>query len=166
MVRKLLIGLVALVVLAIGVFVAREFLKSEEARIRERFARLASTVSKEKKEKPIAMLHLTRSFRTLFADPCTIDGARRSISGSYSPRELASLVVRGRQSFSELSLAFSDLKITLRNNRTADAVFTAFVRGTRGGGSFREAREVKATLSKEESGWVFSDIEVVQVLRK
>lgn len=166
MVKKVIIGLIGITLPVIGVFVALDFLESEEARIRERFSRAASIVSKEGEEKPIAMLGLTRSLKTLFADPCTIDAPRRSISGRFSPQELASLVARGRQSFTDLSLTFHDLDITLRDKTTADTVFTALLRGSKGGQNFREVREMEATLIRKDGEWLFSNIEVVEVLRK
>ncbi len=166
MVKKLIISLMLLALTAIALFYAAGLLTSEETKIRERFSRTASVIHRDEEEKPIANMVIARSLQTLFADPCTVNAPSRSISQDYTPRELASLIIRARQPFKDLSLSFHDLKITIRDETTADAVFTALLRGTREGRSFREAREMKAKLKKHDRRWLFTRIKVVQVLRK
>lgn len=166
MVKKLFIGLTALALLAIGIFGAIHLLQSEKSRIRDRFSQAASIMNKDEEEKPITMLALVPSLQKLFADPCKLDFPSRSISGSYSPRELAQLALRWRKRFETLSLSFHDPDITLQDSKTADAVFTILVRGTRDGREFQEAREVEAILRKQEGRWVFARARVIQVLRK
>ncbi len=166
--KKIVIVLVAVVAGMAGYMAAVRFFTTEEARIRGKFREAASIVSKAGEEENIAMIGVTRLLENLLADPCSIEITRTSLSGSYSPRELASLVARGRGTFEELELSFHDLDITLRGESRADVIFTAHLTGKRAREErIREIREMEATLVKnEDQDWVFSKINVKEVLRK
>jgi hypothetical protein len=86
---------------------------------------------------------------------------------SFTPVEISSYAANSRIAFSELSLKFYDLNIEFPEKGLATVLLTAKLKGKLMGGDFvDETREVQCVLKKTDRRWLFSEIEVVEVLKK
>ncbi len=145
-------------------------LPSEEKRVRKQFDLLSQYVSKEPGEDLFSTANRVRNTVRLFVDPCEfrIEGdSFYSLTGKYSREEMAGYVLRGRSYFSALSLKFHDLKIEFPERGIAKVRLTARLSGkSTSGENVDEAREFLSVLQKIEKKWLFSQFEVVEVLKR
>jgi hypothetical protein len=75
--------------------------------------------------------------------------------------------LRGRLHFSQLHLKFYDFQITFPGESIAHIQLTARLTGkTKAGEAVNEAHELDCLLKKVEKKWLFSQIGVVEVLKK
>ena len=166
MVRLKYIIIGALVVVA-GIGVALYLSPSEEKKVKKQFRLLAEWVSKEQGESPITMAYKIKNIGALFDGTCEFNIPAYSLSGSYTPEEISSYAAQGRLSFSQLDLKFYDLDIVFQEKRIAKVTLTAKVTGKSSSGEYlNEAHELESLLKKVEKRWLFSKIEVVEVLKK
>ena len=164
---KLRYIITACAVMIIAVWVAVHLVPSEENKVKKQFALLAELVSKGSDEKPLAMIEKTQRIRSLFADTCVLKVSINSLSGSYSPEEIAAYATRVRAYFVRLSLRFYDLDIGFPETDTAEVMLTAKLTGSlMDGARVNEIREVACTLTKAGTTWLFSNFEVVEVLTR
>ena len=90
-----------------------------------------------------------------------------SFSGNYTPEEISGYASSGRLSLSQLDLKFYDLDITFPEEGVAKVSLTARVIGKSSSGEYiDEAHELESLLKKVEKKWLFSKVEVVEVLKK
>lgn len=154
-------------VLVLAVALITSFSESEEKRVKKRFALLAGWVSKEPGETAFTMAQKVRKIGGLFAERCTLQAPLDGVSGVYSPDEISRYAARARLPFSKLSIDFYDVDIDFPEERTARAVLTGRATGRlKGGEGVDEVRELQCVLEKVENKWLFTDFEVVQVLKK
>ena len=159
--------LVAALVVIIGIVVVRDLSQSDERRVRTQFDRLSEWVSKESGESVFTTSHKMKSIATLFADPCEFKADVISFTGSYTPEEVSRFTAQGRFYFSELSLKFYDLKIDFIEEGRANVTLTATLKGrTKGGEDVDATHEVVSLLTKVDDQWLFSQFEVIEVLKK
>ena len=159
--------LIAGLVIIVGAVAAFYLFQSEEKKVRKQFRLLSEWVSKDAGENLIVMAHKTKSIGTLFAENCRLKSPFESISGVYTPEEITSYAARGRIHCSQLSLKFYDLSIRFPEKSVARVTLTAKLAGRSSSGeSFDETREIECSLKKVEKRWLFSEFEVVEVLRK
>jgi hypothetical protein len=159
--------IITLVVVGLGLFAVVYFSPSEEKRVRKQFDLLSEYVSRDPDENTIAMAHKMQKLGSLFDDSCDLKIAVEVLSGTYTREEIASYAARGRARFSKLSLGFHDLEVTFPESGVAKVSLTARLTGrTRAGEQMRETRELECLLKKSEKKWLFSNIEVIEVLRK
>ncbi len=156
----------ALIVLA-GIWVFLYLFPSEEKKVKKQFRLLAGWVSKEPGESPITMVYKIKNIGTLFDETCEFNIPAYSFSGTYTPQEISSYAGSGRLSLSQLDLKFYDLDITFPEEGVAKVSLTARVTGKSNSGEYvDEAHELESLLKKVEKKWLFSKIEVVEVLKK
>ena len=166
MVRIRTIIIAALVVI-IGIGGVAYFSQSEEKKVKKRFDLMSEWVSKDPGEKAFTMAHKIQSLGTLFAETCGIKAPIHSLSGSYTPEEISGYAARARLQFSKLSLRFYDLDVDFPQVGIAEVLLTAKLTGrSRDGEHVDEIRELQCVLKKIEKKWLFSHIEVVEVLKK
>lgn len=159
--------LIASLVVIAGTVTFLYFFQNEEKKVRKQFRLLSEWVSKDPGENMIIMAHKTKSIGTLFAGKCKLKTPFESISGSYTPEEISSYAARGRLQSSQLSLKFYDLSIRFPERGVARVTLTASLTGRSSSGeSFNEAHELECGLKKIEKRWLFSEFEVVEVLKK
>jgi hypothetical protein len=159
--------LIGLAILITGIWLALHFFESEERKVKKQFALLSEWVSKDPKEDSFAMARRVRSIGTLFGENCVIKTPFDSFSGRYKREEIPGYAVRGRSYFSSLDLKFYDLGISFPEKGMADVTVTARLTGTSSAGEqVEETRELKCILKKPEKKWLFSEIEVVEVLKR
>ena len=156
---------IALLVVAIGIWVGVHHGSSEERRVKRPFHLLAKWVSKEPGETTFAMARKTQSLGKLFVENCGFKASIISFSGHYSPAEISSYAAQARLQFSELSLKFYDFRVEFPEKETATVTVTARVTGTsRNGEPIDEVQELRCLLKKTEGEWLFTDCAVIEVL--
>lgn len=159
--------LIALLAIVIGIWAGYTFFQSEEKKVKKQFGYLSEWVSKDPGEKALATANKTKNIGTLFSEGCSLKIPVPSLSGHSSPQEISGYAARYRSYFSKLSLQFDDLVIDFPEKGTAKATLTARLSGTSTmGESIDEIRELQCLLKKTEKGWLFRDVEVIEVLRK
>ena len=164
---KLKYILIAIVAVGLCLFAVLYFSPSEEKRVRKQFDLLSEYVSKDSDENTIAMAHKMQKLGSLFGDSCELKIAVEVLSGTYTREEIVSYAARGRARFSKLSLEFLDLEVTFPEHGVAKVSLTARLTGrTRAGEQMHETRELESLLKKTGKKWLFSNIEVIEVLRK
>jgi hypothetical protein len=159
--------LFALLIVIAGVWAAFHFLESDERKVRKQFAHLSEWVSKEPGESPIVMAQKVKNIGSLMSESCEIKSPFDSFSGRNTREEISAYAARGRSYFSTLDLEFYDLSISIPEKGVANVTLTARLTGTSTAGEHaEETRELRCVLKKIEKKWLFSEIEVVEVLKK
>jgi hypothetical protein len=169
MVRLKTVIISGLVVL-IGILAFFYFSPSEEKKVRKQFDLLSQYVAKEPGEDPFSMANRIQNLSKLFSENCEfkIEGdLLYSLSGKYSRQEVAGYALRGRSYFSDLTLKFYDLKVQFPERGLSQVRLTARLTGrSNAGEKAEEIRELQCFLTKIEKKWLFSQFEVVEVLKR
>jgi hypothetical protein len=156
-------GLIAI----IGIVVVIALSPSEEKRVRKSFNLLSERVSKSPDENTFTVLKKMKEIAALFDEHCELKASDPPFSGSYAREEISTYAASARSSFSQLSLKFYDFHIAFTEKGLANATLTARLIGkSMAGEQVDETRELECILTKIEKKWLFSQIEVVEVLRK
>jgi len=159
--------LLALLIVIAGSWTAFRFFESDERKIKKQFVQLSEWVSKDSNEDPFAMAQKVKNIGTLFGESCSIKIPFDSFSGEYRREEIPGYAVRGRSYFSTLDLKFYDLSISFLEKGLANVTLTARLTGTSAvGEQVDETRELKYVLKKTQKKWLFTELEVVEVLKK
>jgi hypothetical protein len=159
--------IIAILIVIVGITAIMYLSPSEEKRVRKQFDLLSKWVSKDSGETAFTMVSKTQSIATLFAKSCGIRAPVHALSGDYTPEEISGYATRARLEFSKLSLRFYDHDINFVEAGTARVLVTGNLTGrSTGGERVNETREVHCVLKKIEDKWLFSDIEVVEILKK
>ena len=166
MVKKNIV--ITVLVLMLGVAATHYLFQSEEKRVKKQFRMLSKLVSKDQEEDNFTMARKARDIGALFAENCQIKGHIKTFSGRYTRQEISGLAARARFHFSKLAVRFHDLGIEFPEKQTARVAVTGQVSGTlKGGDPFNdEALELGCTLRKLDDTWLFTAIEVVEVLEE
>jgi hypothetical protein len=113
------------------------------------------------------MLQKMKDIGTLFLEPCELKSPHEPLSGSYSRQEISAYAGSGRSHFSQLSLKFYDLHVAFPQEEVAQVNLTARLVGRSKTGEWvDEIRELDCLLKKTDRKWFFSQIEVIEVLKK
>lgn len=143
------------------------FFPSDEKKVKRQFALLAQWVSKDHDEKPLAMGQRVKKIGSVFAEKCNLQVSSHSISGTFSREEIIAFAARGRLNFSQFNIKFYDLTVTFPEERKAQVALTGRLNGkAQSGETVDETRELICVLKKVENEWLFSEFEVVEVLKK
>lgn len=162
---KYLLAGVLLVI--IGIVLVVTVLPSEEKRVKKRFHLLSEWVLKSPEESSLAMLQKMKDIGTLFLEPCELKFLNESLSGSYTRQEISAYAGSARSHFSQLNLKFYDLHVAFPEKEVAKANLTARLVGRfKTGERLDEIRELDCLLKKRDGKWCFSQIEVIEVLKK
>ena len=159
--------IVGALIVVVGIWVVLFLLPSEEKKVKKQFRLLAEWVSKEPGESPVTMVYKIKHIGTLFDRTCEFKIPAYPFSGNYTPEEISGYASSGRLSLLQLDLKFYDLDITFPEEGVAKVSLTARVTGKSSSGeSINEAHELESLLKKVEKKWLFSKIEVVEVLKR
>ena len=163
-VKYLLIGAIVAI---IGIAVIFCFLPGEEKKVKRQFHLLSEGVLKSPEENAFTMLQKTKNIGALFEEHCELKAPSQSLSGSYTRQEISTYAGSARSSFSWLDLKFYDFHIVFPEREVAKVTLTAILTGRSAAGEqVDETRELECILKKIEKKWLFSAIEVVEVLKK
>ena len=157
---------VAAVVLAGSYFLYKHYFQSGDAAIRKQFDQLAEGCSKKDGEHIMAIAGRIQGIRKLFADPCTIEYQERNIAQNYSRDEIPQLGLRAVSFYSDLSVSFYDMKMSISGD-TADVIATLKTGGKlMTGDPANDVQEINCVLQKIDGDWLFTRIRIVDVLQK
>jgi hypothetical protein len=163
-IRYLLVG--ALIVI-VGIVLVVTVFPSEEKRVKKRFHLLSEWVSKSPEEGSLTMLQKMKDIGTLFVEPCELKSPNESLSGSYTRQEISAYAGSARSYFSQLNLKLYDLHVVFPEKEVAQVNLTARLIGrSKTGEGVDEIRELDCLLKKVDGKWFFSQIEVIEVLKK
>ena len=163
-IKYLVIGVLIVVV---GIVVVIALMPSEEKRVKRQFHLLSEWVSKSPEENAFTMLQKMKDIGTLFDEHCEMKIPEQSLSGSYTRQEVSTYAGSARSYLSQLELKFYDLRIIFPEKEIAKVNLTARVTGRSSSGErMDENRELECLLRKIDKKWLFSQIEVIEVLKK
>jgi hypothetical protein len=159
--------LIAVLMVMVGILATVFFFPSEEKKVKKQFALLSEWVSKDPGESMFTLAHKMKSIATLFAESCELIAPVHSLSGTYTREEISSIALRSRAQFFDLSLKFYDLNISFPEEGVAKVNLTGRLTGKSALGEYvDETRELDCLLKKIENKWRFSQLEVIEVLKK
>lgn len=159
--------LAAAVTVIIGIVVIFHFLPSEEKKVKRQFHLLSEGVLKSPEENAFAMLQKMKDIGALFDEHCELKAPSQSLSGSHTREEISTYAGSTRSYFSQLDLKFYDFNIVFPEREAAKVTLTARLTGrSTAGEQVDETRELECILKKIKKKWLFSAIEVVEVLKK
>jgi len=151
----------------LGVVLAVTVFPSEEKRVKKRVRLLSEWVSKSPGENSFTMLQKIKDIGTLFLDPCELKAPHESLSGNYTRQEISAYTGTARSHFLQLEFKLYDVRITFPEEEMAKVTFTARLIGkTTSAEQVDEIRELECHLKKMDRKWFFSQVEVVEVLKK
>jgi hypothetical protein len=163
-IKYLLIGVLIVI---IGILAAVIFFPNEEKRVKKQFNLLSEWVSKSPEENTFTLLQRMKNIGTLFDEYCELKVPDQSLSGSYTREEISTYAGSARSHFSQLDLKFYDLHIVFPEMEVAKVTLTSRLTGkSTAGEQVDETRELECVLRKIENKWLFSEIKVVEVLKK
>jgi hypothetical protein len=159
--------IIALIVALAGILLARHIFSGEQGKVKKQFHLLSKWVSKNQGESAIKAASRSRRIGSLFANPCTFKTDLYSLSGRYTPAEISGYAAQARVQLASLSLKFYDINVHFPKKTVADATLAMKVvaRATTGE-LYRETHELACVLIKREGRWLFSEVSVVEILRK
>lgn len=159
--------IIALLVVILGIWAALHLLQSEEKKVKKQFHLLSKWASKETGENTFTMAQKIKNIGTLFGEHCELKADLIAFSGRYTPEEISGYAARARFPFSSLSLQFYDFNLAFPEEGVAKVTLTGRLTGrTTTGEDVDETHELECALKKIESKWLFSYLEVVEVLKK
>src|SRR4030042_3626162 len=162
-IKYLLIGVLMVI---IGIVVAITLFPSEEKRVKKQFLLLSEWVSKSTEENAFTMLQRMKDIGSLFDAQCELKVPDQSLSGTYTREEISTYAGSARSHVSQLDLKFYDLQIVFPEKEVAKVTLTARLTGrSTAGEQMGETRDLECLLKKIENKWLFSQIEVVEVLK-
>ncbi len=163
-IKYLVIGVLIVIV---GIVAAIALIPSEEKKVKRQFHLLSEWVSKSPEETAFTMLQKMKNIGTLFDEHCEMKASDQSLSGSYSRQEISTYAGSARSHVSQLDLNFYDLGISFPEKEIARVNLTARLTGrSTAGERVDETRELECVLRKIDKKWLFSQIEVIEVLKK
>ena len=159
--------LVGALIVVVGIVLAITLIPSEEKRVKRQFHLLSEWVSKSPEENALTMLQKMKNIGTLFDEHCEMKIVDQSLSGSYTRQEVSTYAGSARSYVSQLDLKFYDLRIVFPEKEIARVNLTARLTGrSTAGERVDETRELECVLRKIDKQWLFSQIEVIEVLKK
>jgi hypothetical protein len=157
----------AVAIVIIGIVAIVHLFPSEEKKVRKQFQLLSEGALKSPEENAFTMLQKMKNIGALFDEHCELKAPGQSLSGSYTRQEISTYAGSARSSFSRLNLKFYDFHIVFLEKEVAKVTLTARLTGrSTAGEQVDETRELECLLRKVEKKWLFSAIEVVEVLKK
>ena len=158
---------IAALIAILGIVIAITVFPSEEKRVKKQFRLLSEWVSKSTEENAFTMLQRMKDIGSLFDAHCELKVPDQSLSGSYTREEISTYAGSARSHASQLDLRFYDLQIAFPEKEVAEVTLTARLTGrSTAGEQMDEIRELECLLKKIEKKWLFSRIDVVEVLKK
>jgi hypothetical protein len=159
--------LLILAAVLVGIAAMLYLFTSESSQVKKRFSSVATWMSKEGEESNLVTARKIQNMMSILAETCVIQDPMTGEPQELSGREIAQRAVLARRDFTTITLKFPDLDIAFPDKNTATAIATARATGvSKEGDLFSATYELECTLQKGEEGWVFSAVEIVEVLEK
>ena len=160
--------LIPAVLVVVGLLACFYFYPSEEKKIKKQLALLSEYVSKDKGESAFTMALRLDHLGALFANRVEMKAPGYELSGTYTRREIVNLAARAHLSFSQMTLNFHDVSVAISGEGTAKVSATGRLKGmSPERASMEEVQDLEFTFGKDGEGrWLFTAVEVVEVLKK
>lgn len=166
MVKTRLLIILSCVVI-IGIVAVVYLFPSDEKKIKKQVALLAEWASKEPGENIFTTVQKIKGIGTLFAERCVLKLPSHEIAGPHSRDEITAYATQARVQFSRIHLKFEDLTIIFPEKEVARVTLTGRLTGKWANGeNVDESRELECILKKIDNQWLFTEFEVVEVLKK
>lgn len=164
---KIKYTLIGVLMVIIGIVAVLIVFPSEEKKVKKQFNLLAAWVSKSPEENTFIMLQKMKNIGTLFDEHCELKAPDQSLSGSYAREEISTYAANARSHFSQLDLKFYDFHVVFPEEGIAKITLTSRLTGRSASGEqLDETRELECVLKKIDQKYLFSEIDVVEVLKK
>ncbi len=158
---------IGVLIIIIGIVITVVLLPSEEKKVKKQFNLLSGYATKSPEESGFTLLQKMKNIGSLFDEQCELKAPSQSLSGNYKREEISSYAGSARSYFSQLDLRFYDFNIVFSEKGVARVTLTSRLTGKSvAGEQVDETRELECVLKKIEGKWLFSQIEVVEVLKK
>ena len=158
--------IIAIVLIGVAAFVAFNYF-SDEKKIMRRLDGLSGFISKEEGEPALTMAQKMKGVGSVFSETCLFEFDGRNISRNFRSDEITSYTTAARIKFSNLSLKFYDITVTVKDGNMANVSLTAIASGmTSGGEIFDETHEIEFELVKVDNEWFLRRIRAIEVLKK
>ncbi len=153
--------------LVFAAFKTRDWLMSEEARIKKRLNTLEQVVSKKSGDQGTELLVKTQRLPKLLHDPCLLEMHEFDIATELTPRQAVAQLARAHSQLDELTIRFLDVNVEV-TNATATIHCTVSAKANRGGRTEGDAAEIvcEARKSPDDGKWRFASFKQIDVLRK
>jgi hypothetical protein len=160
--------LISAVVLALALLAFFYLYPGEEKKIKKQITLLSEYASKNEGESAFALARRLDSLGKLFAPSVDLKAPGYELSGTYTRREIVNLAVRARMAFSRMTLKFHDVSISVSEEGKAKVLATGRLKGISAERkSVDEVQDLEIILQKNGEGrWLFTSVEVVEVLKK
>ena len=165
MVNKILLILALAAVVFAGWYF---FFPSDEARVKETFAKMSAALDKDGTETNFDAIGKARRAVALVEPGCTFEAFDKKFALSKSVPDITQQVVAFRVMAANLHVAFEDVAVKFTDKSTAEVACDFFYKGDDFGWSVRDARALDATLRKDpESGrWRFARVRLSSIIEK
>jgi len=152
----------------IGFLLVYHVFYNEEARVKRKFTELSERVSKEPDETKLIAAATVNKITRMMQETIQVDIPSHSVSERFERKDLSAPIFNGRLRYSEMTLRFFDFAIDLPEEGKAVVNVTGKLEGRLlSGESVDEIHELECVLVKNKNDdWLFSRIEVVEVLEK
>lgn len=140
---------------------------SDENRIRRTLNRAADMVSKTAAEEKLMLAAKANKVKRYLADELHVDVPAYKFRGTYQKQDLPGRLLAVFAAVEQVSVSVHDLQIDIRDDASADALFTAKITWQpRGREENRDYLELDCRLQKVDGDWLVADITVVETLEK
>ncbi|MDR0932867.1 MAG: hypothetical protein LBM70_07620 [Victivallales bacterium] len=165
--KKRLIAIAMMLVIVGGIAFWYFNRDSDEKKIRQTIQTLCDIASKRANENPALSLINANAADKVFASKCKIDFRHEMFSGSYTPTELTSILLRSKRVLKSCEIDIRDVSIMLTSRERASAVFTGLLDAiTTDGKVVSEVRDLYCTLQKIDDSWLIDSMSVRDILEK
>jgi len=158
--------------LAVGIAIAGiigfiVFSKSDLARVKARFERLAELLAKQPGENELLGGAKAKHVSNLFTETGQVDLPAFDVGGTFTRDDVQRLVLMGRSRYKTLAIRFYDFAVEFPDENRVRVEVTAFLEATLASGStVQEAHQLVFTLEQPAEEWLFAAVEGVNVLEK
>ncbi|WP_319585905.1 hypothetical protein [uncultured Desulfobulbus sp.] len=160
---KVFVFVLIVLVAAVGAF---RFWPSDERAIRQQLAVIEEAGSKEPAEKSIEALFKAKQIAALFSDPCQLTVASASHAGEYPRKQIQDRLLMVRGFYTQAKVSLHDITIDITPEKTAVVRGTIRLRGEGAGGKVADVHELRAEMRSIDGKWLFTTVEIVQVLER
>jgi len=165
--RKALTYLVLILAIVGAAYLWLHRSQNDRQVIKENLRALGNIISIAAGDTRKPLLAKAREVKKLLGNPCKLFIDERGLSGSYTPPEIASLIVRFQAQVAEAQLSFHDIKIGFPEKGIATITCTGRLRGiTRARERLDEFRELQIEAEKIKGNWKFVDFQTIEALEK
>ena len=160
--------LIVALIVVLGLLASVYLYPSEEKKIKKQISLLSKYASREGRESAFALGRRLDNLGKLFAPRVDLKAPGYELSGTHTRREIINLAARARVAFSSMTLKFYDVSVAIPGEREAKVSATGRLTGISAEGkSIDEVQDLELTLQKDGEGrWLFTAVEVIEVLRK